>query len=230
MQVANKKGIGMNKGRTGLLCLCTCWPRNPLGSQSPMLLRVYHPTLEFSTFLFFKLIYLFGCTRIFSCSMWDLVPWPRIRPVPPSLGAQSLSHQGNPKVLAFKVAAQAAPILWLGQSSGNAGAHLLGLDQCEVSSSSLLLYNKGDDGGEGWILALEQKWICFLCIQSDGVIWTLQYGATSHRWLFKCKLNKIKNVIPQLQLLGGMAGTRFIPVPEIIAATTKRKNIWNDDF
>ena len=47
------------------------------------------------------------------------------------------------KVLAFKVAAQAAPLLCLGQSSGIAGAHLLGLDQCEVSSPSLLLNNKG---------------------------------------------------------------------------------------
>ena len=28
----------------------------------------------------------------FSCSMWDLVPWPRIKPRPPALGAQSLSH------------------------------------------------------------------------------------------------------------------------------------------
>lgn len=151
----------------------------------------------------------------------------------PSTGSAEswpLDHQGSPKVLAFKVAAQAAPIVWLGQSSGNAGAYLLGLDQCELSSSSLLLYNKGDDGGEGWILTLEQKCICFLCLQLDVVIWTLQYGTTSHRWLFKCKLNKIKNVIPQLQLLGGMAGTRFIPMPEIIAATTKRKNTWNSDF
>ena len=27
-----------------------------------------------------------------SCSMWDLVFWPKIKPRPPALGAQSLSH------------------------------------------------------------------------------------------------------------------------------------------
>ena len=27
-----------------------------------------------------------------SCGMWDLVPWPRIEPRPPTLGARSLSH------------------------------------------------------------------------------------------------------------------------------------------
>ena len=30
--------------------------------------------------------------RIFSCSMWDLVPWPGITPRPPALGAQNLCH------------------------------------------------------------------------------------------------------------------------------------------
>ena len=45
------------------------------------------------------LYYLFGCNRSqsqhlgsFSCSTWDLVPWPGIEPSPPTLGAQSLSH------------------------------------------------------------------------------------------------------------------------------------------
>ena len=50
---------------------------------------------------FFKIIYLFiylfiwlslifiVVYGIFSCSMWDLVPWPRIEPV---LGMKSLSH------------------------------------------------------------------------------------------------------------------------------------------
>ena len=50
-------------------------------------------------YLIFILIYLFGCTGIFiavcgifSCSMWDLVPCPRIKPRHPTLGAWSLSH------------------------------------------------------------------------------------------------------------------------------------------
>ena len=30
--------------------------------------------------------------RIFSCCMWNLVPWPRIKLEPPALGAWSLSH------------------------------------------------------------------------------------------------------------------------------------------
>ena len=30
-----------------------------------------------------------------SCGMWDLVPWPRIKPRPPALGAWSLSHWTN---------------------------------------------------------------------------------------------------------------------------------------
>ena len=29
---------------------------------------------------------------IFSCGMWDLVPWPGIEPGPPALGGQSLNH------------------------------------------------------------------------------------------------------------------------------------------
>ena len=53
------------------------------------------------------------------------------------------------KALAFKVAAQAAPILQLGQLSGNDAAYLLGLDQYEVSSSSLLLNKKEMMGKEG---------------------------------------------------------------------------------
>ena len=36
---------------------------------------------------FFLSIYLFGCAnRIFSCSVWDLVPWPRIEPWSPVMG------------------------------------------------------------------------------------------------------------------------------------------------
>ena len=50
--------------------------------------------------LFFLNIYLFiwlcqvfvlAC-RIFSCDVWDLVPWPGIEPRPPALGAWSLNH------------------------------------------------------------------------------------------------------------------------------------------
>ena len=36
--------------------------------------------------------------RIFSCGMWDLVPWPGIEPGPPALGARSLSHRTTREV------------------------------------------------------------------------------------------------------------------------------------
>ena len=50
--------------------------------------------------LFLKNIYLFIWLRqvlvlacgIFSCGIWDLVPWPGIEPGPPALGVRSLSH------------------------------------------------------------------------------------------------------------------------------------------
>ena len=35
---------------------------------------------------------LIGACRFFSCGMWDLVPWPGIKPRPPALEAGSLSH------------------------------------------------------------------------------------------------------------------------------------------
>ena len=34
----------------------------------------------------------------FSCGMWDLVPWPEIKPQYPALGAWSLSHQSTKEV------------------------------------------------------------------------------------------------------------------------------------
>ena len=34
----------------------------------------------------------------FSCSMWDLVTWPRIEPEPPALGAQSLIYRTTREV------------------------------------------------------------------------------------------------------------------------------------
>ena len=39
-----------------------------------------------------------SCMQTLSCSMWELVPWPGIKPWPPALGAWSLSpwSQGNP--------------------------------------------------------------------------------------------------------------------------------------
>ena len=50
-----------------------------------------------ASFLIFK-IYLFGCAgsqlqhETFSCGMWDLGPWSRIRLGPPAMGTWSLHH------------------------------------------------------------------------------------------------------------------------------------------
>ena len=44
---------------------------------------------NFSSFFISLFIWLH---QIFSCSIWDLVPWTGIEPGPPPLGAQSLSH------------------------------------------------------------------------------------------------------------------------------------------
>ena len=42
----------------------------------------------------------FSCSmQTHSCSMWDLVPWPRIKPRPPALGEQSLSHWTTREIL-----------------------------------------------------------------------------------------------------------------------------------
>ena len=53
---------------------------------------------EFS--LFFKCIFIYLTALGLSCSMWDLVPRPGIKPRPPAWGTQSLSHwthQGSPR-------------------------------------------------------------------------------------------------------------------------------------
>ena len=52
--------------------------------------------LKLANFFFKLYIWLhqasFVAHRIFSCSMWDLIPWPGIEPSPPASGVQCLSH------------------------------------------------------------------------------------------------------------------------------------------
>ena len=78
------------------------WPRPPCPGLGVVLSAI---TTFFLTFIF---IYFLGCARswlwhtgslifiaiyrIFSCSNWDLVPWPGIEPGSSALGAQSLRH------------------------------------------------------------------------------------------------------------------------------------------
>ena len=59
-----------------------------------------HGQREMLCFFLYIYIYLFiwlcwvlvAACGIFSCCMWDLIPWPGIEPRPPTLGARSLSH------------------------------------------------------------------------------------------------------------------------------------------
>ena len=75
-----------------------------------------------SSYLFIFNIYFFICLhrispvacRIFDlcCGMWDLVLWPGIKPGPPALGAQSLSHwNGKPQPDPFNLVSHMVPFL-----------------------------------------------------------------------------------------------------------------------
>ena len=50
--------------------------------------------------------------RIFSCAMWDLVPWPGIKAGPPALGAWSLSHWTTREVPEFFVFGSSCLVIW----------------------------------------------------------------------------------------------------------------------
>ena len=45
-----------------------------------------------------KHLFIYLVALSLSCSMWDLVPWPRIKPRQPELGAWSLSHRTTREV------------------------------------------------------------------------------------------------------------------------------------
>ena len=64
------------------------------------------PSIAGGFFFFFLIFYLFisphqlfvVAHKIFSCGMWDLVPWPGIEPQSRALGAGSLSHWATKQV------------------------------------------------------------------------------------------------------------------------------------
>ena len=66
-------------------------------------------TIAVQLFSFKLFIYLLGFAEpsmqhaegSFCCSLWDLVSWPGIKPRPPALGAQSLSHGTTGKACLF---------------------------------------------------------------------------------------------------------------------------------
>ena len=90
----------ITRGCLHMLRLLSCWLENT-GScpQGPL----------FSSFIL-NIIHLFDCAtslivivafRVFSCSMWDLVPWPRMEPRPLALGLWSLGHWTTREVPPF---------------------------------------------------------------------------------------------------------------------------------
>ena len=72
---------------------------SPFFPSFPLFLSLWDLSLVFLLF-FYYYYYLFiwlswvliSAHGLFSCSMWDLVPWPEIEPGPPALGPQNLSH------------------------------------------------------------------------------------------------------------------------------------------
>ena len=61
----------------------------------------------------FKLLFIYLVALGRSCGMWDLVPWPGIKPGPPALGAQSLTHwttrEVTPNSLSFSAEGTETP-------------------------------------------------------------------------------------------------------------------------
>ena len=83
-----------------LLILCFWWYSHPplclKMIQIPMFYLLQRLrlqlTLEQHDFFFFNVYFIYLAVLGLSCNMWDLVPWPGIKPGPPALGARSLSH------------------------------------------------------------------------------------------------------------------------------------------
>ena len=65
-------------------------------SNSPKNIRGHY--LIWTSPSFSPLIFIYLVVSGLSCGMWDLVPWPGIKPRPLALGAQSLSHCTTRKV------------------------------------------------------------------------------------------------------------------------------------
>ena len=54
---------------------------------------------SFDSFFFFGNLFIYLAVLGLTCSMWDLVPWPGIKPGPPASGAPSLSHWTTKEIL-----------------------------------------------------------------------------------------------------------------------------------
>ena len=64
---------------------------------------IYYTQTHIYVYIIYYIIYIhthiFDCSRFLSWGVWDLVPWPGIKPRPPALGVQSLTHWTNRKCL-----------------------------------------------------------------------------------------------------------------------------------
>ena len=65
---------------------------NGWGHWTPAFKTKTWESLSLALLFFFLILFLYLAALSLSCKMWDLVPWPGIKPRPPVLGAQSLSH------------------------------------------------------------------------------------------------------------------------------------------
>ena len=96
------------KRRTGLKWLRTHAHLTNSQRQHLLILMAH-----LSFFFFLALLGLSCSTWELHCSMWDLVPWPGIKPRPPALGAQSLGHWTTREVSPWPVLFQLDPCHWI---------------------------------------------------------------------------------------------------------------------
>ena len=82
---------------------------------------------------------------IFSCSMWDLVPWPGIKIQPPAKGVQSLSHWTIREVP--RVGLHVCYLIWPSQAYCSIDRTLFTGEETETWESNELL---GSDANDHW--------------------------------------------------------------------------------
>ena len=83
-------GDGFPQARFGL-CAIVGWPLSEQQGALEWFFKHVFIWLSLVSVAACRIFSLWAACGIFSCSMWDLVPWPGIEPGPLALGAQSLS-------------------------------------------------------------------------------------------------------------------------------------------
>ena len=151
------------KGRTGgctepkASCQETNSHRTLVNTEMPHGSRVFffqsQKSLQTESALFFFLAF---TALVLSCSTWDLVPQPGIKPGPPALGAKGLNHWTTrevPDSTSFKkYLLSAYYMLKTLRISELTKKNLCSLGTC------ILVRGKGDGRGTGYKTALTYKW------------------------------------------------------------------------